>query len=216
MKLFRSTLLLTAALLTPAVFSPGVSVADSKQSGIASSADKTKPLQAGEALPDVALKNLKGETVSLDSFHKNCPLVVVFYRGSWCPMCTKHFQQLIQAYPAIQQQGANLVAIGADSVQNSAANAKKLNIPFPMLSDSELKAAREFGLAFKVDELTLSKYRGKGYDLKQASGADHESLPVPAVYIVDQSGKILFAHSNPNYLERLDPNRIVEELKQQN
>ena len=74
-------------------------------------------------------------------------------------------------------------------------------------------ATKTFGLAFTVDDATITKYKGFGIDLKKASGHDHHALPVPAVYIVDKSGKITFAHSNPDYKKRLDIETILAELK---
>jgi len=106
-----------------------------------------------------------------------------------------------------------MVALSPDTVGNSKGNATKLKAPFPLLSDSDLAAAKAFGLAFQVDDATLAKYKGFGIDLEKASGLDHHALPVPAVYIVDKSGKITFAHSNPDYTKRLDAQSILVELK---
>lgn len=211
MKVIASLCLLTVVAIVAIPQS-----AHAKLPGVASSAEATNPLKAGQKLPDVSVKNEDGKSVPLSTYHQDSPLVIVFYRGSWCPICTRHFQELLQSYPEIKKLGASVIAISPDTVENSAANAKQLDLPFPLLSDSDLTAARKFGIAFKVDDATLTKYQGYGINLKKASGQDHESLPVPAVYIVDQSGKVVFAHSNPNYRERLESNRIVEELKQQN
>ena len=180
---------------------------------IAPTAKAITPLKAGEALPDVSVLDAAGKPVKLSSYHADGPLVIVFYRGSWCPLCTRHFQELLKVQPEIARLGAKLVAISPDTVDNSQANASKLKIPFPLLSDSNVTAARAFGLAFTVDDVTVTKYKGFGIDLPKASGQDHHTLPVPAVYIVDKSGKVSFAHSNPDYTKRLDVQTILTELK---
>ena len=106
-----------------------------------------------------------------------------------------------------------MVAISPDSVENTKGNTDKLKIPFPLLSDSDLVATKAFGLAFTVDDATITKYKGFGIDLEKAAGRDHHALPVPAVYIVDKAGNVTFAHSNHDYTKRLDVEAILVELK---
>ncbi len=190
-----------------------LSSVDAEERPIAPNAKATTPLKAGDALPDVTVLDAAGKPVKLSSYHADGPLVIVFYRGSWCPLCTRHFQELVKVHPEVAKLGAQMVAISPDTVDKSQANADKLKIPFPLLSDSHVTAARAFGLAFTVDDATVTKYKGFGIDLPKASGQDHHALPVPAVYIVDKSGKVAFAHSNPDYTKRLDVQTIVTELK---
>jgi peroxiredoxin len=184
-----------------------------EENPIASDAKRVKPLEVGDALPEIDLKTAEGEKVSLASFHKDGPLVVVFYRGSWCPFCTRHTQEIIKQYPEIRELGAELVAISPDSPAKVKESVQETKVPFPVLSDADVSAARAFGLAFKVDDATLKRYTGFGIDLEKASGHDHHALPVPAVFIADKEGKIRFRHHDANYRERLPATRIVEELR---
>jgi len=174
---------------------------------------ETKPLRIGDRMPDVTVADADGTPVSLQSLHQDGPVVLVFFRGSWCPFCIKHTQDLIRAYPAIQQAGAKLIGISPDSQTNSAANVSSNSIAFPILADHKIEVASEFGLAYQVDDDTARKYSRLGIDLQQASGESHQALPVPAVYIVNQAGEIVFAHSHPNYRQRLNPILILRELK---
>lgn len=180
---------------------------------VASDAKSARPLRAGAVMPDVSVTNSKGDRVTLASLHRDGPVVLVFFRGGWCPVCTRHTQALIKSHPQVKELGAQLVAISPDDATHSQANVTKNSIPFPILSDPDVVAAKAFGLAFKVDDATFKQYQGFGVDLEQASGRKHHALPVPAVFIVDKSGKIVFAHSNPDYRERLDTARIIAELK---
>lgn len=190
-----------------------MSVVAAEERPVAVSAKDVKPLKAGDLLPDVSVSDAAGKPVKLSSYHADGPAVIVFFRGSWCPICTRHFQDLMKAHPEIAKTGAKVVAISPDTVDNTRSNSEKLKIPFPLLSDADLVATKAFGLAFKVDDETLAKYKGFGIDLEKASGRDHHALPVPAVYIVDKSGNITFAHSNPDYTKRLDVQTILVELK---
>jgi peroxiredoxin len=206
LKFFAITIT-TALMLT---VSTSVS-ADDKP--IAAAPEKTAPLKVGEKAPELKLKNATGDEVLLASLHEKQPVVLVFFRGGWCPICSRHTAELIKAYPEIKDLGAEMVGISPDSVESSQANVEKNKIGFPILSDADVSAAKAFGLAFKVDDATVTKYKGFGIDLEKASGQPHHALPIPAVYIVDKTGQIVFAHSNPDYRQRLDAQTIVEELK---
>ena len=206
LKFFAITIT-TALMLT---VSTSVS-ADDKP--IAVTPEKTAPLKVGEKAPELKLKNATGDEVLLASLHEKQPVVLVFFRGGWCPICSRHTAELIKAYPEIKELGAEMVGISPDSVESSQANVEKNKIGFPILSDADVSAAKAFGLAFKVDDATVTKYKGFGIDLEKASGQPHHALPIPAVYIVDKTGTIVFAHSNPDYRQRLDTKTIVEELK---
>ncbi|MCA9176875.1 MAG: AhpC/TSA family protein [Planctomycetales bacterium] len=203
--LTASFALISAALCTP-------SIAWSEEPVIAPEAKAAAPLETGDSIPDVTVHDAEGEKVSLRSLVKDGPTVIVFFRGSWCPICTRHFQDLIKIHPEVVKLGARMIAISPDTVENSAANTKKLKTPFPLYSDSNVAAASSFGLAFRVDDATIKKYKGFGIDLEKASGHVHHALPVPAVYIVDGAGKVLYAHSNPDYTKRLDGATILKEL----
>lgn len=196
---------LMAASMTSLVAAAEVSVA--------AQAKDVRPLKTGDQAPDVSVTTAAGESEKLGKFYADGPAVLVFYRGSWCPICTQHFQELMKAHPEFAKAGAKIVAISPDSVQNTRSNAEKLKVPFPLVSDSDLTATKAFGLAFQVDRGTIAKYKEYGIDLKKASGRDHQALPVPAVYIVNKAGNIIFAHSDPDYSKRLNVETILAELK---
>lgn len=69
-------------------------------------------------------------------------------------------------------------------------------------------------MAFRVDDQTFTKYKGFGIDLESASGYQHHALPIPAVYVINQEGKIVFAHSDPDYRQRLEPRKILAALEE--
>ncbi|MBL8819392.1 MAG: AhpC/TSA family protein [Planctomyces sp.] len=188
------------------------SLVTADENPIAAAPEKTAPLKVGGKVPELRLKNASGDEVSLASLHEKQPVVLVFFRGGWCPICSRHTAELIKAYPEIEELGAEMIGISPDSVESSQANVEKNKIGFPILSDADVSAATAFGLAFKVDDATVTKYKGFGIDLEKASGQPHHALPIPAVYIVDKTGTIVFAHSNPDYRQRLDAKTIVEEL----
>lgn len=168
------------------------------------------PLKAGDSIPDVSLKTDTGETVSLRKLVSEKPTVLIFYRGGWCPYCTRHLQALAGIEKDLLAAGYQLVAISADqpSKLREKPDFQKLN--YALLSDSTMDATKGFGIAFEVDAATREKYKTFGIDLEAASGQTHHMLPHPAVFIVDTKGVIRFAYVNEDYKVRLEPEKILE------
>ena len=77
-----------------------------------------------------------------------------------------------------------------------------------------MEGAKKFGIAFKVEDSYAEKLKAWNIDLKEASGEDHQILPVPSVFIADPTGKILFVYTNVDYTVRIDNEALLEAVKQ--
>lgn len=168
------------------------------------------PLKGGDSIPDVKLRTEDDKEVSLRKLVSEKPTVLMFYRGGWCPFCNRHLQSLAGIEDDLNKAGVQLLAISMDQPAKLKATPDREKLHYRLLSDSGAAAATAFGIAFKVDDKTVEKYKGYGIDLDAASGNDHHILPHPAVYIANTNGVIRFAHVNPDYKVRLDPAKILE------
>ena len=167
-------------------------------------------LKAGDAIPDVTLRTEENKEVSLRKLVSEKPTVLIFYRGGWCPFCNRHLQSLAGIEDDLNKAGAQLLAISMDQPSKLKETPNRDKLHYRLLSDSDAAAAKAFGIAFKVDDATVEKYKGYGINLDAASGNDHHILPHPAVFVADTSGKIRFAHVNPDYKVRLETKKILE------
>jgi peroxiredoxin len=170
----------------------------------------TGPLKAGDSVPDVSLRTEANRDVSLRGLISKNPAVLIFYRGGWCPFCNHHLQSLAGIEEELDRAGVQLLAISTDKPEKLKATPDRDKLGCQLLSDSDAAAARGFGIAFKVDDATVEKYKEYGIDLEAASGKDHHILPHPAVFVVDTSGTIRFSHVNHDYKVRLEPLKILE------
>jgi peroxiredoxin len=177
---------------------------------LAQAQTNSTPRKVGDAIPDVKLRTEDEKEVSLRKLVSEKPTVLIFYRGGWCPFCTRHLKDLVGIESDLEKQGAQLVAISMDRPSKLKATPDREKLHYRLLSDSDASAAEAFGIAFKVDDATVEKYKGYGINLNEASGKDHHMLPHPAVFVVDTSGKIRFAHVDPDYKARLEPKKILE------
>jgi len=171
---------------------------------------KSQPLQVGDAISDVSVKTDAGNPVALRKLIAEKPAVLIFYRGGWCPYCSRHLQALLPIESELLAAGYQLLAISPDqpSKLREKPDFKQLN--YSLFSDSSMDAAKAFGIAFEVDAATLAKYKQYGIDLEAASGQSHHMLLHPAVFLVDAKGIIRFAYVNEDYKVRLEPEKIME------
>jgi peroxiredoxin len=171
-------------------------------------------LKAGDSVPDVALRNESGVEVRLRSLVSDKPAVLVFYRGGWCPFCTRHLGELAGIEADLKQAGAQMLAISMDSPENLKRTPGRDKLGYTLLSDSDAAAAKAFGIVFRVEDALVKKYKDSyKIDLEAASGRDHHLLPHPAVFVAGTNGVIRFAHVNPDYKSRLEPKKILEAAK---
>jgi peroxiredoxin len=177
-------------------------------------AGKVQPLGVGEKASAAILRRPDGQETDLATLYGQKPTVLIFYRGGWCPYCNTHLGQIATAEPELLKMGYQVVAISPDRPEELAKTLDKQHLAYQLLSDSDAVLARAFGLVFRVDDPTLEKYRGFGIDLEGASGRDHHLLPVPAVYIVDTTGTIRFAHWNPDYKTRLASEDLLKAARE--
>jgi len=169
-------------------------------------------LQAGYFIPAVTLRALDGSPVDLRQAVAKQPTVLIFYRGGWCPYCNRHLVDLEQLEPQLKDLGYQILAVSPDRPEELARSTRELELGYELLSDSDMVAARAFGLAFKVDDALVETYKTQyGIDLEGASGRTHHELPVPAAYVVDSAGLIHFAYANPDYKVRVDSQTLLDE-----
>ena len=177
---------------------------------VARGENPTEPLGVGDPIPAGQLKSASGDDVDLRELVAESPTVLIFYRGGWCPYCRRHLVELAEIVPALDEAGLQIIAISPDRPAKLLAKPDFGELPYTLLSDSSMTVSSAFGIAFKVDDALVEKYMDSyGIDLEGDSGETHHLLPHPAVYIADTDGVIQYAHVDPNYKERLDPDKIL-------
>ena len=207
----RSLLLFTLTLLLGGGFlSDAANTADE----VASSAKEARPIKVGVAAPDAGLRDLDGNDVTLHVIVAGKPTVLIFYRGSWCPYCNLHLSDLVTVEEDLRSLGYQIVAISPDRPEelNKMTAADHLN--YRLFSDPHAEAMKKFGVAYQVDDTTFMNYKQKfNVDLESASGQNHHILPVPAVFILDRAGKIVFVHADPDYKVRMKGAEVLAAAK---
>ena len=170
---------------------------------VASRAEDICPLLPGRTVPVVSVQTSEGADVGLPELIGGKPTILIFYRGGWCPYCNLQLSELQEIEPTLLELGYQIIAISPDRPAKLAPAIAKGNLTYRLFSDSKLNAAKAFGLAFKVDEKVVARYKTINIDLDDASGESHHMLPVPAAYVIGADGIIAFGYVNPNYKVRI-------------
>jgi peroxiredoxin len=178
--------------------------ADLRATGI-----EAQALQVGALVPELTLPDAFNQPVRLSALWQAGPLVLIFYRGGWCPYCNLELRAWQQHLPALEHLGAQLVAVSPQTPDNSLSTAEKNELAFPVLSDSALNAATAFGIVFELSAELIELYSRVGNDLPVLNGNGRWVLPLPATYVIDRDGRVVYAHIEADYRERAEPSDVL-------
>jgi peroxiredoxin len=113
------------------------------------------------------------------------PVMLVFYRGDWCPYCNGQLASYARQFAAFEKRGTQLVGVSVDPPRNNARLVGKLQLPFPLLSDPEGELARSLGL-----------------------WNAEEGLAVPSIVVIDQSAKVRYLYSGSDFADRPEDDEV--------
>lgn len=176
---------------------------------VAETADEVKPLRTGQRAPSFVVQDVNGEPFAFDPNALQRPVVIVTFRGGWCPYCNMHLSELHTVVPEVASMGVDILFLSGDRPETlytsleAETQATIDGLDYRIYSDAEAQAAVALGLAFKVSEQTIQRRAAKGQDVAGSSMLKHEVLAVPAVYAIDTTGLIRFDFVQPDYTVRL-------------
>ncbi|MCA3260530.1 MAG: AhpC/TSA family protein [Telmatospirillum sp.] len=166
----------------------------------------------GAAFPQLALPDQLGRPVDLGMLADERPLVIVFYRGGWCPYCNLELRAYQQKLAEIHAAGARLVAVTPETPDNALSTVEKNDLDFDVLSDVQGALADALGIRFRLSPEIEALYRKFGHDLPTHNGDGEWSLPIPATYVVERGGRIAYVHVDPDYRKRAEPAAVLAAL----
>ena len=152
--------------------------------------------------PDFKGTDQDGKSVRLKDLLKKGKVVLVFYRGNWCPYCSRYLALLNDSLQAINGQGATVVAITPETPENIAKTVEKSKVTFPVLSDEGLKIMKAYDVEFEVPANTVARYKNSGIDVAENNGTNGNFLPIPATYVIDKEANVIYRFFNQDYKKR--------------
>ena len=149
-------------------------------------------LEVGTKAPDFKLPDQNGKIHTLSEF-KGKRVILYFYSKDNTSGCTKQACGFAERYPHIREKGAVVIGISKDSVESHKKFEEKYDLPFTLLSDTELMAI-------------------KAYDVwkeKKSSGKVTMGV-VRITYLIDEKGIIVKAMDKVKAAD--NPQEMLEAL----
>ncbi len=169
-------------------------------------------LQIDQMAPEFVAFDQNGDKFKSSEVLKDNQLIVVFYRGQWCPFCNRHLSELQDHLEDFKKAGAQIVAISPEKTENINKTIKKTKAEFPVLWDKDNSIMESFGVNFILAKDLQEKYKKFGVDLTKVNGNSSQTLPVPATFIIGKNGKVKFLQYDPDYKNRSSAKEILEHL----
>jgi|TARA_R110000782_G_scaffold236819_3_gene322973 peroxiredoxin len=187
------------------------------QKTVGQEADKEKQEPKGLAVGDT-VQNF--QAIDADStlyvfneMIKKEPVVLIFIRGQWCPICNRHMNQLQDSLQAVYKKGANVVVISPEKPEYIEKTIEKTGAQFTILYDENQKISDTFDVTFEPSGKDKVVYNTVlGAKLKEAHTDDSERLPIPATFIIDTNKVIVWRHFDPNYKNRSTIKEIIKNI----
>jgi len=173
-----------------------------------------EPLFIGDKAPQFKALDQYEKPISLKERLKNGPVVLVFYRGQWCPHCNRHMSQIQDSLQLIIDTGASVIAITPEKGEKVEKTMKKSGASFSILYDERHRIMDKYKVTFKLSGWKRFIYGLGGININKASGNKDSALPVPATYIIAADGTSYSSHINEDYTERMPVIAMLDILEE--
>jgi peroxiredoxin len=178
-------------------------------------------LRPGAQAPDFTLSDaLTGKSVHCADLLALGPLIIKFFRGRWCPYCVTELEVWRELHMQLRTKGALIVAISPQTRRHNDFTLQQHKLPFPILSDPEAAVAESFGVGYSVPETHREYYKrilvnipfvNSGNMYKDAAESSWR-LPLPAVFVVNRDGRIVFSEAHADFRVRPEPSDVLAAL----
>ncbi len=182
-------------------------------------AESTTPLKKGDRAPAFTVRTVDGKPYVFDPDNLEKPTILISFRGGWCPYCNMHLSELRTVIPQIRESGYDVLFLSNDRPELLYSSLKQETqddidgLDYRILSDADIDAARALGTAFRVDKGMKGRFDERGRDYAESSIDKYDALAVPAVYVVDRSGQIVFDFVEADYKVRLPADELLSAAK---
>jgi peroxiredoxin len=170
--------------------------------------------QVGDQAPEFVLPDQSGRAVHLSGLLRHGPVVLIFYRGEWCPYCNLQLRTFQAELPALTERGAQLVAISPQTPDHSLSMAERNELEFVVLSDSTADVIDQYGLRYEVPSELRELLTAAGNDVAAHNGETGWVLPAVGTFVIDPDGHVRYANVRGDWTERAEPAEVLAVLDQ--
>ncbi|WP_457609915.1 peroxiredoxin-like family protein [Lutibacter sp.] len=171
-------------------------------------------LKVGEVAPIIKGIDQFNSEINSNKILQDKKILLLFYRGNWCPYCKKHLASLQENLEKFIKKGVYVIVVTPEKVEKIKETTSKFKSKFSIVHDFNNKIMNDYKVAFKVTKENVPKYfeftlkRVREYNEKE-----NNVLPVPATYLIDRNHKISYVHYNSDYKKRADFNEVLNKIE---
>ncbi len=145
---------------------------------------------AQEQAPEGTVQARDGSQFELATVWRDRRVVLVFYRGHWCPACKHQLGELEKRRVELGNLGATIVAVSSDSPADATALHRQLGLGFELYADPQLAVITKWG----VD--------------------DYENgISLPATFVVEAGGEISYRRVGEKSSDHPTMDELLDALK---
>ncbi len=171
-------------------------------------------VKPGDQVQGFTLPEVDGGEVELDALLDKGPVVLVFFRFEGCPACNlalPYYQRRL--HPALKSLGATLVAVSPQVPERLVAIKRRHELEFLVASDLGNALGRRFGILYTFDEPSKAAALARGAFIGDVTGTGTWELPMPAIVVIGQDGRVAFADVTPDWMERTEAEPVIAAVK---
>lgn len=169
-------------------------------------------LKIEEIAPNFTAKDQDGQTVELYKILEKSPVVLMFYRGAWCPYCNKQLSEIQDSLKFINEKDGVVIAVTPEQPRSIQETIKKTNASFKIIHDKDLKVMKAYHVKYTLSDAMLENFGRASRSILDANKDNGPNLPVPATYIIGQDKKVLYAFFDPDHTKRATIGNILKNL----
>ena len=208
------TVTLTATLALSLIYSSAIRSGHADVP-IAATAEQIQPLQAGDPAPRFIVETVDSEAFDFNPDNLKKPVLVLTFRGGWCPYCNMYLSEMRHVIPEIRDMGIDVLFLSGDRPEllyeslETQAQEDIAGLDYTNLSNADAQAAIAFGIAFRASDRATDYVKNKGDGYTASSMERHGILPVPAVFAIGKDGLIAYTFVNADYKVRLPADELL-------
>lgn len=184
------------------------------QSQTERSVTEAKGLKVGTKAPMFLALDADSNIFSLKEAIHESPVVIIFYRGFWCPVCNKHLASIQDSLKMIEAKGVRVIAISPEKPEYLSKMASKSGAKYSLLYDEAYEISNAYDVTYKPTTMQLFTYNTfLGAKIKKTHTDSTQQLPIPATYLINKEGKIIWRQFDPNYKNRSSVKAILESIE---
>ncbi len=168
-------------------------------------------LELGDDAPSLHGIDQFGNQINSETILQNHKILLLFYRGNWCPYCRKHLKELNENLEALTKKGYYVIVVTPEKVDKIKQTTRMFDATFSIIHDKDNTIMNDYQVAFDVNQQNVTSfYKFTLTKINKYNEPNNAVLPVPATYVINQKGKITFVHYDPDYKKRADFQAVLK------